>query len=263
MGYDMEKAMSYVMQNGSVMETYKLESLLELGRDDKIALDFFERYQNKDGGFCYDLMENRPSSISTSLSMLPWYYLLDITYTGSFKRCSNYLIEEQFPEGYWDENPQIKDLNPQEMLIPGILSTRLFLTSKVCDELLYRGINEYSAKKGVRFIENYKRDDGSFEGYPVTNWFMFSVYSQLGDTKKAKHMVPLLKEYMEKDTKCIIWYLDCIWRAKRQNLLAEELLDMLENSQEEEGYWKTVDGKKYYPWITVEAIRVLRTWGRE
>jgi len=263
MGYDIDRAMSYVMQNGSIMETYKLEFLMELGRDDKIPLDFFKKYQNKDGGFCFDLIENRPSAIGTTLSILPWYHILDVAYTGSFKRCLNYILETQNPEGYWDEDAGIQGLNPPEMMIPGVLNTKLYLTSKVSDELIYNNINEYAAKKGVRYMEKFMREDGSFEGYPVTNWIMFSVYSQLGEKEKADKLVPSLKASMERDTKCIIWYLDSIWRAKRENLLADDLLDILEKSQTEDGNWKTVDGKKHYPAVTVEAIRVLRTWGRD
>jgi hypothetical protein len=115
----------------------------------------------------------------------------------------------------------------------------------------------------MEYMEKFRRDDGSFEGYPVTNWLMFSLYSQMGKLERAEEIVPFLKPNIEKDSKCIIWYLDCIWRAKRQNLLAEELLDMLENAQTEEGNWRTVDGKRYYPHVTVEAIRVLKTWGRD
>ncbi|HOP09105.1 MAG TPA: hypothetical protein PK718_04480 [Candidatus Methanofastidiosa archaeon] len=263
MGYDMDKAMSYVMQNGNIMETYMLEFLLELGRDDKVPLEFFEKYQNKDGGFCFDLVEGRPSSMGTTMSLLRWYPLLDVTYTGSYKNCKNFVIEGQGPEGCWDESQLIKDLNPPEMLVPGVLATKLFLTGAACDELLYNGIDEYAAKKGMLYMERFRRGDGSFEGHPVTNWLMFSIYSQLGLQEKAEEVVPFLKPGREEDTKRIILYLDCIWRAKRQNVLAEELLDRLEESQGADGNWRTVDGKKYYTHVTVEAIRVLRTWGRE
>ncbi|MBN1786431.1 MAG: hypothetical protein JW825_05565 [Candidatus Methanofastidiosa archaeon] len=263
MVYDMDKALSYVMEHGSVMETYKLEFLLELGRDDKIPLEFFKRYQNDDGGFCFELKEGNPSSMGTTLSVLPWYSLLDVTYTGSFKRCVDFFLVSQSPDGSWDENLAIKDMAPQGMLVPEMLSTKLFLTSKISDELLYYDVNEYLVKKAILYMEQFMHKDGSFEGFPITNWLMFSIYSRIGDTKKADSIAPLLKSSMEKDAKSIIMYLDCIWRAKRENMLAEELLDALEDMQDKEGNWRTADGKKYYPNVTVDAIRVLRAWGRE
>jgi len=263
MVYDMEKALGFIMENGSVMDTYKVEYLLDLGRDDKIPLEFFSRYQNKDGGFPLEFKEGKPSSIGTTAMILPWFFHLDVTYAGSYKRCINYLMESQKPDGFWDEDQRIGSMGPPEQLEPGILSTKLFLTGLASNLLLNYDINEYSAKKGVNYMENFRRGDGSFEGLPITNWMMFSLYSQRGDDEKADALMPFLETDTPEDPKYLVMQIDCIWMANRENHIAEGILDRLEKMQQDDGSWKTSDGKRFYAQATAEIIRIMHTWGRE
>ena len=262
MGYNRDKAFSYVIENGSMMDTYKLEFILGLGRDDRVPLDFFRSYQNEDGGFAFNFKRGNPSSVAATVSMVSWFTGLDVAYTGAFKRAVIYLKERQAQDGSWDENPEISALNPPEWFMPSAMNTKLWLTAQTACDLLYYAEEEYQAKKAVRFLDQYRRNDGTIEGYPITNWITFALYAQLGMNDSAQKLAPFLRSSIEHDPKMVIWYLDCLWKAKMENVLADDLLDLLESLQDDEGCWKTVEGTACYPETTINALRILSLWGR-
>ncbi len=262
MGYDKDKAFSYVIEHGNVMDTYKLEFILGIGRDDRVPLDYFDAYQNPDGGFAFNFKKGNPSSVATTVSMITWYKDLDVAYTGSFKKAVLFLKDRQAQEGYWDENPEISALNPHEWYMPSALTTKLWLTAQTASDLLFYAEEEYMAKKAVRFLDQYRRNDGTLEGYPITNWIAFALYAQLGMNESAQKIIPYLRSNIERDTRMIAWYLDCLWKAKMEHVLADDLLDLLETMQDDAGCWKTVEGRECYPSITIDVMRVLSKWGR-
>lgn len=261
MSYDKDKAIGYILEHGNVLDTYKMEFMLGLGRDDRVPLDFFISHQNEDGGFAFKMEKGNPSSVATTLSMLEWYNELEITYTGSYKRCVRFLLDHQ-EGGAWDEPDDIATLNPEEWYVPHALSTKLWLTAQTANDLLFYEKEEYAAQKSLRFMHQHKRDDGTFEGYTITNWIMMSLYAQLGMSEAAQALLPYVRMNIEKDTKLIIWALDCLWKAKMENVLAGELLDLLESKQARDGCWTTAEGEECYPLITVEALRTLKRWER-
>ncbi len=260
MDYDVNKSLSYVFEYGNMFETYKIEFVLHMGRDDKIPLDFFNAYQNKDGGFAYNLKKGNPSSVATTLSIFPWYTILDITYSGSYKRCLNYILDNQ-KNGAWDENPEISVLNPPELIKPGALNTKLWLSAQAANDILFYDKNKRIAQSTLMFLQQYMREDGTFEGFPITNWIVFSIYSQMDMTDAAQKLVPYIRTNIVHDPKHIVWCLNCLWKAQRENVLADELLDLLLKMQDPNGCWKDEDNK-CCPNITAEAIATLHMWGR-
>ncbi len=262
MGYDKDKAFSYVIEHGNVMDTYKLEFILGIGRDDRVPLEYFDAYQNPDGGFAFNFKKGNPSSVATTISMITWYKDLDVAYTGSFKKAVIFLKGHQTQEGYWDENQEIGALNPPEWYMPSALTTKLWLTAQAASDLLFYAEEEYMAKKAVRFLDQYRRNDGTLEGYPITNWITFALYAQLGMNESAQKIIPYIRSNIERDTIMIAWYLDCLWKAKMEHVLADDLLDLLESMQDDSGCWKTVGEAECHPSITIDVMRILSKWGR-
>ena len=67
---DIQKAISFVEENGTQLERYRLSYLLGEERDDGVPLRFLKGLQNDDGGFPYKGEKGKPSSVNHTISNL-------------------------------------------------------------------------------------------------------------------------------------------------------------------------------------------------
>ncbi|MHC1604719.1 MAG: prenyltransferase/squalene oxidase repeat-containing protein [Candidatus Methanofastidiosia archaeon] len=262
MGFDLDKAISYIFENGHELDTYRLEFILGLGRDDKVPINILKKYQNEDGGFALDFKEENPSSLSKTLSIFPCFLELDIGYTGCYKRCLNFILEKQALDGSWDENEEISNLHPPKWTVPGALPTKLWITAQAASDLLYYEKMEFVAKKALSFLRKHRNDDGSFKGYFITNWIVLSIYAMLELKKEANTMFAIVKTESENNPEFLVWHLECLKKTNIGTNLANKLLDQLEKMQEKNGSWQTAEESSYSPTITVDVLKTLKIWNR-
>ena len=251
--------MDFVISSGTIFDVYRLEVVLDLGKDNKIPLEYFSTVQNEDGGFAYGLSPGAPSSIAETLDILPWYDEMELSYTGSFKQAVNYLLDERQPKGYWRESEDVlhimgcADDECREAMT-------LEITSRAAALLLYMDNKENLAGRAAKYLENFADDDGYLEKSPAASWLLLSIYAQLNNESKFKSLLERLYSIQAMDTDRIILALNCLKVQKGEKEKKTKLLDTLESLQSDDGSWH--DGSGASVKTTVNAIRVLRTYHR-
>ncbi len=109
---DVQKAISFVEENGTELEKYRLNHLLGKEKNDEIPLRYLRRLQNDDGGFPYENEMGKVSCILNMSANLSLMIELGLAESDVCRKTVEYLLRVQDRDGGWDENDEIKQYNP-------------------------------------------------------------------------------------------------------------------------------------------------------
>ena len=120
----------------------------------------------------------------------------------------------------------------------------------------------------ARFLLAHCDDTGRLAGYLRATWIalpLFALYPGR-DTEPFRQALSVVKEHYtaDWDASCVAWLLRCLSDAglPAETALVARCLADLEKKQRPDGSWGSEDGEEHVVGATVEALRVLRAYGR-
>jgi len=136
---DTEKAISFVRAKGNNLEQARLNKILGDEFNTEDVLNGFRVLQNPDGGFPYLDKKGYPSCLSNTSQALHSLIEFDLMDSELAVRAIEFLYANQTEQGSWEENPQIKPLDPPFWDLPGDPKTTTWLTADITDILIRAG----------------------------------------------------------------------------------------------------------------------------
>jgi len=276
----LSRAIAYVERHGSELERWRLRGILGNRHPDPRVIRALLSKQNEDGGFPYDLIPGRPSSVHHTLTALAW--LRDLQFLGppslpaagsvrdvegAVERIVAYLFTTQRPEGSWDENPAVVKFDPPFPVRPGSPLARTATTAQVGYWLALLGYeSDHAVSRAVDYLRS-RHVEGRFEGSPHTTWFALALFARaegitakvVEEARASLAAIPLDRW----DAAQLVSMLDCLWEAGfgRWDPLVDAGLRRLLALQSPEGGWGSGDNLAAGVDTTLHALRVLISYG--
>ncbi|MHA2378186.1 MAG: prenyltransferase/squalene oxidase repeat-containing protein [Candidatus Thorarchaeota archaeon] len=266
---DVQHAKSFVRRRGDTVQQARLESILRQKRPARSVLSTIEGMRKSDAGFAF--WDDDISSITSTLNILGWVDDLSVNEGALVDKTFEFLLDHQQEDGGWDELEAVGNLKAPPFMTPGEIDTRIWLTACCAHWFVRFGRAEPPGAKGcpVRFLERHIEPSGLLSGYLRATWDALVIFgchpgvdSQLfADTVKAIGDSFTPEAW---DGSVIAWLLRALRDSGLQadHQLVSRSLNLLEAKQLHDGSWGSEDGNEYAVWATVDAIRVLKDFGR-
>lgn len=269
MKLDIQKSISFIEKNGSELEKFRLRYLLGKEKNNEFPLKYLGELQNDDGGFPYDDEKGKSSSVNSTSANLALMIELELDKSEVCRKTIAYLLKVQGEDCSWDENESINRYNPPFWNMPGDLKTKMWLTASISNYLIQLGHGESSAvRKAVAFLLENRDMEGKFAGFLHSTWISVGVFGQLEGSRsevvnKALNIIDQNINRMEDGASDFTWCLECFYVAgvPKDNPVAKKFIDRLIELQREDGAWVSGDGNKYTVSATINALRVLKSYG--
>ena len=266
---DVQKAISFIEENGTELERYRLSYLLRKERDDDVPLRYLREIQNDDGGFPYENEKSKASCIMNTSASLGLMIEWGLAKSDVCRKTVEYLLRIQGRDGSWDENDEIRQYNPPFWNLPGDPKTKMWLTADVCNYLIQLGYGESKAvKKATEFLLKNRDAEGKFAGFLHSTWISVAVFGQLKGSdsevvKKALRVIERNISRIEDSAADLIWCLECFHVAGifKDASIVKRCIKRVIDLQKENGAWTSGDGEKYNVSTTINALRVLKMYG--
>jgi len=265
---DIQKAISFVEENGTELETYRLSYLLGEKGDDGVPLGFLKGLQNDDGGFPYKGEKGKPSSVNHTISNLSIMIELGLTGSEVCRNAVDYLMSIQGEDGGWDESHAISRYDPPFWDLPGNLKTKMWLTASVLSHLIQLGYRESEAvRRGREFLLRNRDEEGKFFGFLHSTWISVGVFGQLegADSEIVKSALEVIErnlDRLEDGAGDLIWCLECFYvgGVSKGNTIARRCVDRVIGLQRRDGAWTSGDGEEHSVSTTIGALRILKMY---
>ena len=262
-------AIQYVTEHGTILERARLLYLL---MGEPPALESYKKLidsQRADGGFPSRPKIETPSAVDSTLTALWQFEELGMMDSDYARRAFDFLRAMQQPDGGLDENPTLPEHDLPPWIVPGELSTRLYLTTYAAYWFgLVQGPADPAFSRAVAFVASHQRADGAIPGYLHNNWLGASAFllaSGGGYAQEAEKILAYLlalpaTEWADSQ---ISWALDCLSRAglPQEHPFIRFALAELIRRQAADGSWASDDGPAFAASATVGAISVLKRMG--
>jgi len=260
--------MSFVGDNGTELEKYRLNYLLGKERDDEVPLSYLRELQNSDGGFPYDNEKRKLSSVNKTVVNLSLMIELELAESEVCRKTLDYLTRAQDEDGSWDENHAVNQYNPPFWNTPGDLKTKMWLTASILGCLIQLGYRDSEAvRKGTRFLLENRDEQGKFFGFLHSTWISVGVFGQLEGVgseivKKALEVIERNLDRLEDGAGDVIWCLECFYAAgiSKDIPMVRRCIDRVIDLQRQDGAWTSGDGEKYSVSTTINALRILKMY---
>jgi len=260
--------MSFVGDNGTELEKYRLNYLLGKERDDEVPLSYLRELQNSDGGFPYDNEKGKLSSVNKTVVNLSLMIELELAESEVCRKTLDYLTRAQDEDGSWDENHAVNQYNPPFWNTPGDLKTKMWLTASILGCLIQLGYRDSEAvRKGTRFLLENRDEQGKFFGFLHSTWISVGVFGQLEGVgseivKKALEVIERNLDRLEDGAGDFIWCLECFYAAgiSKDIPMVRRCIDRVIDLQRQDGAWTSGDGEKYSVSTTINALRILKMY---
>ena len=265
---DIQKVISFVEENGTEIEMYRLKYLLTKEKDDEVPLSYLQGLQNKDGGFPYNHKKGNLSSVNGTNLNLSLMIEFGLTESDVCRKTLEYLLRVQGEDGSWDENPAINQYNPPFWNTPGDLKVKSWLTASILNDLIQLSYRESEAVgKATQFLLKHRDKDGKFFGFLHATWISVGVFGQLKGinsevVKKALQVIERNIDRMEDGATAFTKCLECCYVAgiSKDDHVVKRCIDRVIELQREDGAWESEDGAKYSVFATINALRILKMY---
>jgi len=260
---NIEKAIQFVKNNGNEVEQARLNYILTNERpSEKIIADLFA-HQQSDGGWS-PFWADDYSSLDATCFRLAQAEQLGITQSEiTVRRALNFLSQRQSPDGSWEEEMKVVDLAPP-WAKPGDLSAKLYLTSNCGLWLALLGNPDNRASKAAEYLQTHLDQDGHLPSFLHAHWLAGGLWHKL-DWQASTHTFEYLnKRIGDLATSNLSWLITtlCAAEVPISHHLVIKAVSLLEQSQQDDGYWESEDGSSQNVHSTLEAIRALSLCGR-
>jgi hypothetical protein len=254
---------AYVDREGSELERARLRGILGRARPDDKVTRALEARQNEDGGFPYQFVQGRPSTIEATATALMWLDDLGLFAGPHVDRALVFLLAQQRPDGSWDEPPGLLRYGPPPRLLPSDPRVRVASTALVAYWLARAGAGTDAVQRAAAYLRACQTSGGRFVGFLRTTWFATACL-HLMDGPGSDAVARGLEALAAVD--------DSRWRA---GALAELLrclgtaavdeearpigrcLDLLARWRRPDGSWTSEDGPAYAVEVALQALRAL------
>ena len=265
---DIQKAISFVEENGTELEKYRLNYLLGKAKDDGVPLRYLRKLQNGDGGFPYSNEKGKLSSINSTSLNLSLIIELGLTESEVCRRTLEYLLSVQGEDGSWDENHAVTQYNPPFWGTPGDLKTKMWLTANILNHLIQLGYRESEAvKRGTQFLLRNRDEEGKFFGFLHSTWISVGVFGQLegADSEIVKKSLEVIQRNLgrlEDGAGDFVWCLECFYVAGigKDSPVVKRCIDRVIELQRQDGAWTSMDGERHTVSTTINALRILKMY---
>lgn len=178
-----------------------------------------------------------------------------------------FLLDRQQEDGGWDEVEAVRAFDPPEWMMPGRIETRVWLTAYCAHVLIRFGYAEApSTRCPTDFLLAHCDETGRLTGYLRATWIalpMLAFYP--GPDSDSFHRAVVEANYSpDWEGSYLAWLLRCLQDAglpADHPLVARCLADLI-SKQRTDGSWESEDGEEFAASATVEALRVLKGYGR-
>jgi len=262
-----EKAVTYVQTRGNAVERARLATILWGKPPPEAALRELAALQKPDGGIAYWIQGT--SNVCDTAFVLQWFDDLKVYRGPIVDWACRFLLDRQQEDGGWDEVKAVQALNPPEWMTPGRIETRVWLTAYCAHVLIRFG---YAEAPGTYcptdFLLAHCDESGRLAGYLRATWIalpMLAFYPG-PDSEPFRRALAVVEANYSPDWEgaYLAWLLRCTQDAglpADHPLVARSLVN-LERKQRADGSWESEDGEKFAVSATVEALRVLKGYGR-
>ncbi|HLJ61289.1 MAG TPA: prenyltransferase/squalene oxidase repeat-containing protein [bacterium] len=264
---DWGRTIAYIDHNGSEMERARLRGILGRPRPDAKVVRALEARQNEDGGFPYEFVQGRVSTIDATATALNWLEDLRLFDGPHVERALVFLLADQRPDGSWDEPPGILRYAPPPRLLPSDLRVRTASTALVGYWLARAGGRDDAIGRAAAYLRGHQAPGGRFVGFLRTTWlataFLHLVEGPGSDAAVrglqalgavdgsrwrpgalADMLVRLGGGGVEDDTPVVV-----------------RTLERLCVLSQPDGSWVSEDGDAYHVEATLQALRALLHYG--
>ncbi|HYM71197.1 MAG TPA: prenyltransferase/squalene oxidase repeat-containing protein [bacterium] len=167
---DWGRTIAYIDHNGSEMERARLRGILGRPRPDAKVVRALEARQNDDGGFPYEFVQGRVSTIAATATALTWLEDLRLFDGPHVERALVFLLAEQRPDGSWDEPPGLLRYAPPPHLLPSDPRVRMASTALVGYWLARAGARDDAVGRAAAYLRARQVPGGRFVGFLRTTW---------------------------------------------------------------------------------------------
>lgn len=266
---NLHKASEFIESLDDRILRSRFESIMKNHSPKKSTVDTLEKTRKSDGGFAF--WDEDISSLTTTVNVVGWFDDLGLQMEPIVDKTFDFLLQHQQEDGGWDEIREIKKLNPPPYMIPGEISTRTWLTASCAHWFIRFGRAEPPGSRGcpAEFLMRHIQPSGLIKGYLYASWdslVMFHYHPGV-ESNVYKILLKAVKNRFEPekhDAADLAWFLRCLRDANldSKDTLVVRTLDILESLQQDNGSWNSAEGTEYTGMVTVDAIRVLRDFGR-
>ncbi len=264
---DIQKASNYVIQSNSKIDIAKLNVILDnnITENTQTILQHYSNLQNKDGGYPHQRKIGQMSTINVTTGVLHTLLDFDLGKSELFQLGIDYLINQQHPDGFWNEPRELRKLNPPIWDNPTNELTRIWLTANACHLLARtKAVTSKNLTKGITFLLESLDDNRQFIGYFHSNWIAIAIFSIRNgkEDESTQNFVRIIKNNLEKllGTSDIAWCLHCFFTGgfTREYPIVRKMLDNLLSIQNQDGRWISVDGQAFDVSSTVYTLYILK-----
>jgi len=264
---NLERAAACIQTRGNAVEQARLAAILWNEPPSEAVLRELAAYQQADGSFAYWIRET--GSICDTAFVLEWFDDLKVYRGPIVDPACRFLLDRQQADGGWDEVEAVRAFNPPEWMTPGRIETRVWLTAYCAHVLIRFG---YAEAEGTHcpsdFLLAHCDESGRLRGYLRATWIalpMFAFYPGR-DSEPFRKAVAVVEANYSPDWEgsLVAWMLRCLQDAglPADHPLVARSLAALERKQRPDGSWESEDGEEHAVGATVEALRVLKGYGR-
>jgi hypothetical protein len=261
---NIEKAVDFIRSKGSEGEQARLKYLLTnepLSAEEaaKLLSD-----QRADGGWA-PFWAKDYSCVDATCFRLAQAEQLGITSTNAaVQRAIDFLAGRQFPDGRWEEEQQVADLTPF-WARPGDLASTIYLTANCGQWLALVSPKKDQITRAANYLHAHLGEDGRLPGFLHSHWLAGSLWHRTGWQEPAKRVFGYLnKRINDLAVSNLAWLLTTLSAGglRIDHPLVDLALDIMEQSQQDDGRWVSEDGPDQDVHTTLEALRALSISGR-
>lgn len=266
---NIQKAYAFIESLEDRVLKARLESILDNRKPKESVLNALEEMRKSDGGFAF--WDEDVSSITTTLNVVGWLDDLSLRGGAVVNKTFDFLLDLQLDDGGWDEVSEVIMFDPRPYMIPGNTNTRTWLTACCAHWFIRFGRAEPPGAKGcpAEFLMQNVTPSGLIRGYHYASWdalVMFN-YHPGPDSDVFRNLLKAVRESFKPETydaTDLAWLSRCLRDAglEHRYSLVEQALNALERLQQANGSWSSAEGAEYSGMATVDAIRVLKDFGR-
>jgi hypothetical protein len=264
---NLAKAVKFIKANGTVLDKYRLDFLLNKKKDDRIPLRHLRSLQDKDGGFPYNDKKDGPSCVNSVGNKLALMIELGLGRSDPCKRTVEYLFKIKEKNGSWTENIALKQHDPPFWDLPSDPKTTMWLTANIASLLIQLGYRDSPAvKRATEFLFGNRDKEGKFAGFLHSTWISIGVFGQLEGRESdiVRKATKVIEENIDKlGSGDYAWCLECLYVAgiPKEEPLAKKCIEKLVSRQEENGVWKSEDGEEFTVSTTISVLSALKKYG--
>lgn len=259
-----EKAVDFIRSKGSEGEQARLQYLLTNERPSEEEAAKLMADQRADGGWA-PFWAKDYSSLDATCFRLAQAEQLGLPSTDpAMVHAVDFLAQRQFPDGRWEEEEQVADLSPFWDK-PGDHASIIYLTSNCGQWLALLSSNKDQISRAASYLHTHLDEEGRLPGFLHSHWLAGSLWYRIGWQEPAERVFGYLnKRISDLAVSHCAWLLTTLFAGGRRiaHPLVDHALDILEQSQQDDGRWVGEDGPGQDVHTTLEALRALCMSGR-